>query len=83
MSDKENDIEEVLPRPSNPLKGKSKTSRIPIKVVPAKNPLRKPAWIRAREPNSPEVARLKKILREQNLYTVCCITNYQLSCSIR
>ena len=71
MSDTENDIDEVLPRPTNPLKGESKTSRIPIKVVPAKNPLRKPAWIRARAPNGPEVARLKKVLREQNLYTVC------------
>ena len=71
MSDKENDIDEVLPSPTNPLKGESKTSRIPIKVVPAKNPLRKPAWIRARAPNGPEVDRLKKLLREQNLYTVC------------
>lgn len=71
MSDKKNDIDEVMPRPANPLKGKSKTSRIPIKVVPAKNPLRKPAWIKARAPNGPEVARLKKVLREKNLYTVC------------
>lgn len=71
MSDKENDIDEVLPSPTNPLKGESKTSRIPIKVVPAKNPLKKPAWIRARAPNGPVVARLKKVLREQNLYTVC------------
>ena len=33
MSDKENDIDEVLPIPTTPLKGESKTSRIPIKVV--------------------------------------------------
>ncbi len=71
MSDKENDINEVLPRPTNPLKGESKTSRIPIKVVPAKTKLRIPPWIRARAPNGPEVARLKNVLREKNLYTVC------------
>ena len=55
----------------NPLKGESKVSRIPVKVVPAITPLRKPAWIRARSPNSPEVARLKAVLREHKLHTVC------------
>ena len=55
----------------NPLKGESKVSRIPVKVVPAVIPLRKPAWIRARSPNSPEVARLKTVLREHKLHTVC------------
>ena len=55
----------------NPLKGESKVSRIPVKVVPALTPLRKPAWIRARSPNSPEVARLKSVLREHKLHTVC------------
>lgn len=55
----------------NPLKGESKTARIPIKVVPADRPLPKPNWIRARSPNSPEVLRLKEILREQKLHTVC------------
>lgn len=55
----------------NPLKGESKVARIPVKVVPAVTPLRKPAWIRARSPNSPEVARLKTVLRERKLHTVC------------
>ncbi len=58
-------------QPPNPLKGESKTARIPIKVVPADTPLPKPRWIRARSPNSPEVARLKGILREHRLHTVC------------
>ena len=71
MSKRDDHIDEVLPRPSNPLKGESKTARIPIKVVPRDTPLRKPHWIRARAPNSPAVAQLKKVLREQNLYTVC------------
>lgn len=63
--------EQVEPRPANPLKGASKTARIPIKVVPREQPLAKPRWIRARAPNSPEVARLKAVLRENHLYTVC------------
>lgn len=58
-------------QPPNPLKGESKTARIPIKVVPADKPLPKPRWIRARSPNSPEVLRIKQILREHNLHTVC------------
>ncbi len=51
-------------------KGRAKTARIPIKVV-AKPRIGMPAWIRARAPNAPEVARLKAILREQGLHTVC------------
>lgn len=52
------------------LKGESKVSRIPIKIVPS-DPKRKPSWIRAQVPSSPEVARLKGLLRENNLHTVC------------
>ena len=53
-----------------PLKGESKTARIPIKIIP-KEPLRKPAWIRAKAPTGGAVSRLKGILREQKLFTVC------------
>jgi len=52
-------------------RGKQKTERIPIKIIPKDSPLRKPEWIRVRSPNSPEVKKLKEILREQKLYTVC------------
>ncbi len=51
-------------------KGQSKTARIPIKIVP-QEPLKKPGWIRAKSPNSPEVLELKAILREHKLHTVC------------
>jgi lipoic acid synthetase len=53
-------------------KGELKTARIPIKIVPANEPLRKPAWIRVRAGN--EVGRfgeIKRLLREQKLHTVC------------
>jgi lipoyl synthase len=51
-------------------KGASKTARIPIKIV-AREPMRKPPWIRAASPTHPEVGRLKALLREHNLSTVC------------
>jgi len=51
-------------------KGAGKTARIPIKIQP-REPLRKPAWIRARAPTHPEVGRLKTLLREHRLNTVC------------
>ncbi|PHS68646.1 MAG: lipoyl synthase [Methylophaga sp.] len=52
------------------LRGASKVSRIPIKVEPS-TPKRKPEWIRAKVPNSPEVIRLKKLLREHKLHSIC------------
>ncbi|MDR2876849.1 MAG: lipoyl synthase [Chromatiales bacterium] len=53
------------------LRGADKVARIPIKIEPTVNPARKPPWIRARNPASPNVARLKSILREHRLHTVC------------
>ncbi len=53
------------------LKGAAKMARIPIKIAPTTELVRKPSWIRAKSPNTPEVMRLKGILREHNLHTVC------------
>ena len=52
-------------------RGAAKMARIPIKIEPTEKPLRKPAWIRARSPAGPAVQRLKKVLRENQLHTVC------------
>ncbi|RDI45145.1 lipoyl synthase [Aquicella lusitana] len=52
-------------------RGAEKLSRIPVKIEPTVNPLRKPDWIRVRIPASPAVSNLKKLLRENNLVTVC------------
>jgi lipoic acid synthetase len=57
--------------PPNPNKGESKTARIPVKIQPRANPLRKPKWIRASAPNRPEVLRIKGLLREHQLHSVC------------
>ncbi len=53
------------------LRGAEKVARIPIKVIPSTEVKRKPSWIRAKAPTTPEVKRLKKVLREQKLVTVC------------
>ena len=47
-----------------------KTARIPIKVV-ASEPLRMPEWIRVRAGGGERFTEIKKILRENNLHTVC------------
>jgi lipoic acid synthetase len=52
-------------------KGRQKTARIPIKIVP-KAPLAKPEWIRVKAPSAgSRFTEIKQILREQKLHTVC------------
>jgi lipoic acid synthetase len=47
-----------------------KTSRIPIKII--RQPmLRKPEWIRMKVPDSARFQEIKRVLRENNLHTVC------------
>ena len=53
------------------LKGADKVARIPIKVEPTTERVRKPSWIRAKTPFHPNVKTLKEVLREQRLHTVC------------
>lgn len=48
-----------------------KLSRIPVKVIPAEAPVRKPDWIRVRAGDSQETLRVKRLLRELGLHTVC------------
>ncbi|SMF45691.1 lipoyl synthase [Pseudogulbenkiania subflava] len=52
-------------------KGAEKTARIPIKIVPLDEKLKKPEWIRAKLPNGQRFNEIKQILREQKLHTVC------------
>ncbi len=53
------------------LRGAEKVARIPVKVIPTQVAPRKPDWIRVRMPTSPEVGRIKKILRKNSLASVC------------
>ena len=60
----------AVPATGEKLRGADKVARIPIKVAPTapEQRLRKPAWIRARFPGTPEVVRLKQILRDNRLH---------------
>ncbi|WP_053981850.1 lipoyl synthase [Marinagarivorans algicola] len=53
------------------LRDADKVERIPVKVIASDAPLRKPDWIRVRIPASPEVQRIKSMLRKNKLSTVC------------
>ncbi len=57
--------------PDTHQRGQDKLSRIPVKVEPSTEMPRKPAWIRARVPTGPGVTRIKRILRERGLSSVC------------
>jgi len=52
-------------------KGAEKVARIPVKVEQPAQQLRKPNWIRAKSPFHPNAKKLKTILRDQQLNTVC------------
>ena len=57
--------------PTAKQKSQAKTSRIPIKVVPAET-LKKPDWIRVKAGSpSTRFYEIKQILREHKLHTVC------------
>lgn len=53
------------------LRGADKVRRIPVKVVPTEEMPRKPDWLRVRVPASPEIGRIKNILRDRKLASVC------------
>ena len=50
--------------------GAAKTARIPIKIIPSA-PQKKPDWIRVKAASSPRFQEIKRILRENNLHSVC------------
>ena len=48
-----------------------KMARIPVKIEPTVAPARKPDWIRVKAPTTRAVAKLKSVLRDNRLHTVC------------
>ena len=80
-----NPVSDAIPSPSQPvrfepprrvetgvkLRGADKMARIPVKIIPTEELPRKPDWIRVRVKNPGEVQRIKGLLREQKLHTVC------------
>ena len=59
-------------QPDQDKRGKLKTNKIPIKVIPVEGKLpRKPEWIKAKAHTDENVLNLKKVIREHKLHTVC------------
>jgi lipoic acid synthetase len=59
-------------KPSRAQRGEQKTARNPVKIIALEGPLpRKPPWIRVKAPLGPGVRRIKNLLREKSLHTVC------------
>ena len=59
-------------KPSRAQRGAEKTARNPVKIAPVEGPLaRKPPWIRVKAPLGPGVRRIKNLLRQQGLNSVC------------
>ncbi len=57
--------------PGRKMTAEEKMARIPVKIEPTTERVRKPSWIRVKSPATTAVADLKKILRENALHTVC------------
>lgn len=57
--------------PESHQRDSEKLAKIPIKVEPAETPLRKPDWIRIKLSASDEITRIKQLMRERNLHSVC------------
>jgi len=71
-----NDIQTAPTRPQPlqagvKLRGADKVARIPVKILPTEQVPRKPDWIRVEIPTTPEVARVKALLRKHRLHSVC------------
>ncbi len=52
-------------------RNENKLSRIPIKIIPLGETLKKPEWIRVKLPTGEKFNEVKNLLREHKLHTVC------------
>lgn len=57
--------------PQTHQRSSEKLARIPIKVEPKAQTLRKPEWIKIKLPSGQETLQIKQLLRESKLHTVC------------
>jgi len=57
--------------PTKKALGAEKLARIPIKIEATNKPLRKPDWIRVKLPVDNKISKLKNLLRENRMVTVC------------
>ncbi|MGB0721325.1 MAG: lipoyl synthase [Gammaproteobacteria bacterium] len=59
------------PAPGVPMRRADKVARIPVKVVPRAEPLKKPAWLKIRLPSQSQAEQVRALLRDNKLNTVC------------
>ncbi len=71
MSIKNNNSAPSRHNPETHQRGADKVARIPIKVQPTSKVKRKPSWIRATAASGEAVSKIRRILREHNLSSVC------------
>ncbi|MFZ2727796.1 MAG: lipoyl synthase [Methylococcaceae bacterium] len=57
--------------PNSHQRNSEKLARIPVKVIPSETVLRKPEWIRIKLSNDDNINRIKQLLRERQLHSVC------------
>lgn len=57
--------------PGRKLRSADKVARIPIKVVAAEKPLPKPSWLRIKVPSHSQQQKVRDLLRDNTLHTVC------------
>jgi len=57
--------------PESHQRSQDKLAKNSVVVNLSTKPLRKPSWIRAKSPTGPQVTRIKRILREHQLSSVC------------
>lgn len=57
--------------PGQKMRAEDKMARIPVKIMPTEEMPRKPDWIRVRLPNGNQITKIKDMLRNNKLHTVC------------
>lgn len=57
--------------PEQHKRGFDKLAKIPVKIQATETSLRKPSWIRAKSHGTEKVQRIKQLLREMDLHSVC------------
>ncbi len=71
MSTRNSDSAPSRLNPETHQRGADKVARIPIKVEPTSKVKRKPSWIRATAAGGEAVSKIRRILREHSLSSVC------------
>jgi lipoic acid synthetase len=71
MSDSQGLVAPSRRTPETHQRGRDKVARIPVKIEPSTTLPRKPAWLRVRAPVGAGVSRIKRLLRETGLASVC------------